>query len=70
MAGVGLLAVAMVSSFPYAKLARLIKLPPWVWLAPVVGVLIDVRLTFGLIVLSYLLSGPLLWMWQRRTATA
>lgn len=68
LVGVGLLAVAMVSSFPYAKLARLIKLPPWVWLAPVVGVLVDIRLTFCLIVLGYLLSGPLLWVRQRRTA--
>ena len=29
VAGVALLALAMVSSFPYAKLARLLKLPPW-----------------------------------------
>ncbi len=35
VAGVALLAFAMVSSFPYAKLARLLKLPPWLWLAPV-----------------------------------
>lgn len=68
VAGVGLLAFAMVSSFPYAKLARLIKLPPWVWLAPVVGALIDVRLTFLVLVLGYLVSGPLLWLRQRRTA--
>ena len=68
VAGVGLLAFAMVSSFPYAKLARLIKLPPWLWLAPVVGALIDVRLTFLLVVAGYLASGPLLWLHQRRAA--
>lgn len=67
LAGLGLLAFAMVSSFPYAKLARLIKLPPWVWLAPAVGVLIDIRVTFALVVAGYLLSGPLLWLRQRRT---
>ncbi|MBQ1025700.1 phosphatidylcholine/phosphatidylserine synthase [Micromonospora sp. C95] len=67
IAGVALLAFTMVSSFPYAKLARLVKLPPWVWLAPVVGALIDVRLTFGLIVVGYLISGPVLWLRQRRT---
>ncbi len=67
IAGVALLAFTMVSSFPYAKLARLVKLPPWVWLAPVVGALIDVRLTFGLIVVGYLISGPVLWVRQRRT---
>ncbi len=66
VAGVGLLAFAMVSSFPYAKLARLIKLPPWVWLAPVVGALIDIRLTFAVVVVGYLISGPLLWLRQRR----
>ncbi len=67
IAGVALLAFTMVSSFPYAKLARLVKLPPWLWLAPVVGALIDVRLTFGLIVVGYLISGPVLWLRQRRT---
>ncbi|WP_433533644.1 CDP-alcohol phosphatidyltransferase family protein [Micromonospora sp. CA-263727] len=67
IAGVALLAFTMVSSFPYAKLARLVRLPAWVWLAPVVGALIDVRLTFGLIVVGYLISGPVLWLRQRRT---
>ncbi|WFE23436.1 phosphatidylcholine/phosphatidylserine synthase [Solwaraspora sp. WMMD937] len=66
LAVVALLAFAMVSSFPYAKLARLIKLPPWLWVVPVVGALIDARLTFGLTVLAYLVSGPLLWLHQRR----
>jgi CDP-diacylglycerol--serine O-phosphatidyltransferase len=68
VAGVALLAFTMVSSFPYAKLARLVKLPAWVWLAPVVGALVDVRLTFALVVVGYLVSGPLLWLHQRRTA--
>ncbi|MFI7604095.1 CDP-alcohol phosphatidyltransferase family protein [Micromonospora sp. NPDC049366] len=68
LAGVALLAFAMVSSFPYAKLARLVKLPPWLWLAPVVGALVDVRLTFALIVVGYLVSGPVLWLRQRRAA--
>jgi CDP-diacylglycerol--serine O-phosphatidyltransferase len=64
--GVGLLAFAMVSSFPYAKLARLVKLPPWLWLAPVVGALLDIRITFAFVVLAYLVSGPVLWLRQRR----
>ncbi|WP_018252389.1 CDP-alcohol phosphatidyltransferase family protein [Salinispora mooreana] len=67
LGGVALLAFAMVSSFPYVKLARLVKLPPWVWLAPLVGALVDVRLTFALAVVGYLLSGPVLWLRQRRT---
>lgn len=70
LAGVAMLAFAMVSSFPYAKLARLVKLPPWMWLAPLAGAFADVRLTFALIVLSYLASGPVLWLRQRRAASA
>jgi CDP-diacylglycerol--serine O-phosphatidyltransferase len=66
LAGVALLAFAMVSSFPYAKLARLLRLPPWVWLLPIVGVLLDPRVTFALVVAGYLVSGPLLWLRERR----
>lgn len=69
LAGVTLLAFAMVSSFPYAKLARLVKLPRWMWLAPLAGAFVDVRLTFALIVLGYLASGPVLWLRQRRAAS-
>jgi CDP-diacylglycerol--serine O-phosphatidyltransferase len=68
VAGVAVLAFAMVSSFPYAKVARLVKLPPWLWLAPVVGGLLDIRVTFAAIVVAYLASGPLLWLRQRRAA--
>jgi CDP-diacylglycerol--serine O-phosphatidyltransferase len=68
LGGVAVLAFAMVSSFPYAKLARIVKLPPWVWLMPVVGALIDPRLTFVAAVLAYLASGPVVWMKERRTA--
>lgn len=68
LAGVALLAFAMVSSFPYAKVARLIKLPPWLWLLPVVGVLVDPRLTFAAIVVGYVASGPVLWLRQRHAA--
>ncbi len=65
LGGVVLLAVAMVSSFPYAKLARLLKLPPWLWLVPVVGVFADFRMTFLVAVAAYLISGPLLWLRHR-----
>ncbi|MEH1123404.1 CDP-alcohol phosphatidyltransferase family protein [Micromonospora sp. CPCC 206061] len=66
LVGVALLAFAMVSSFPYAKVARLLKLPPWLWLLPVVGVLVDPRLTFAVVVGGYLVSGPVLWLRHRR----
>lgn len=68
LAGVALLAFAMVSSFPYAKLARLLRLPPWLWAVPVLGALIDVRVTFALVVAAYLASGPVIWLRQRRAA--
>jgi CDP-diacylglycerol--serine O-phosphatidyltransferase len=70
VAGVALLGLAMVSSFPYAKLARLAKLPPWLFLLPVLGALVDFRLTFVAVVLAYLVSGPVLWLRQRRHVTA
>jgi CDP-diacylglycerol--serine O-phosphatidyltransferase len=66
LGGVTLLAFAMVSSFPYAKLARLMKLPPWLWLLPLVGAFVDPRLTFVLLVGAYLVSGPVLWVRTRR----
>jgi CDP-diacylglycerol--serine O-phosphatidyltransferase len=66
--GVALLAFAMVSSFPYATLARLLRLPPWLWLAPLAGALVDPRLTFVAAVGAYLASGPLVWFHQRRAA--
>jgi len=63
------LALAMVSSFPYAKLARIATLPPWFWLPAVVGVFVDYRVTFAVLVAAYLLSGPAVWL-RRRGATA
>jgi CDP-diacylglycerol---serine O-phosphatidyltransferase len=63
------LALAMVSSFPYAKLARIAKLPPWFWLPAVVGVFVDYRVTFAVLAAAYLLSGPAVWL-RRRAATA
>ena len=70
VAGVALIAIAMVSSFPYAKLVKVFRLPPWLLILPVFGALLNPRLTFGVVVLAYLLSGPLLWAYQRRAARA
>jgi len=63
--GVALLALAMVSSFPYAKLASLLRMPPWLLVLPAVGALIDYQLTFAGVVITYLLSGPVLWLRHR-----
>jgi len=65
VAAVAVLGLAMVSSFPYAKLARLLRLPPWVLVVPIVGAMIDYRVTFAVVVLAYLASGPLLWLRHR-----
>jgi len=65
LGGVALLAFAMVSSFPYAKLARIVKLPPWLWLLPIVGALVDAQLTFVVVVAIYLVSGPFMWLRTR-----
>jgi CDP-diacylglycerol--serine O-phosphatidyltransferase len=70
VAGVALLAIAMVTSFPYVKLARLLRLPPWLLALPVIGALVDYRLTFVVVVLAYLLSGPLLWLRYRHRVAA
>jgi len=64
---VAALAVLMVSSFPYAKLAQIAKLPPWLWLLPAVGAFVDVPGAFGILVAGYLLSGPWLWLRQRES---
>jgi CDP-diacylglycerol--serine O-phosphatidyltransferase len=65
VAGVILLAIAMVSSFPYAKLAKVAKLPPWLLVLPLVGAVANMQITFGILVLAYLFSGPILWARQR-----
>jgi CDP-diacylglycerol---serine O-phosphatidyltransferase len=65
LVGVALLAFAMVSSFPYAKLARIAKLPAWLWIVPVVTGFFNIQLTFAVLVVIYLLSGPVLWVRQR-----
>jgi CDP-diacylglycerol--serine O-phosphatidyltransferase len=65
VAAVAMFALAMVSSFPYAKLAKVIKLPPWLLVLPVIAVLVDVKLAFVVVVLGYLVSGPLLALRQR-----
>jgi CDP-diacylglycerol--serine O-phosphatidyltransferase len=69
VAGVAVYAIAMVTSFPYAKLASVLRLPLWVWVVPAIGVMISVPFTFVAVVAGYLVSGPLLWM-RRRPALA
>jgi CDP-diacylglycerol--serine O-phosphatidyltransferase len=37
-----------------------------VWVMPVVGALVDPRLTFVAAVMAYLASGPVLWLKTKR----
>jgi CDP-diacylglycerol--serine O-phosphatidyltransferase len=66
LAAVAVYALAMVTSFPYAKLVRVLRLPLWLWVFPAICVMISVPGTFTAIVGGYLLSGPLLWVFLRR----
>src|SRR5262249_53138057 len=59
-------ALAMVSSFPYAKLVRVLRLPLWVWVLPAICAMISVPGTYAAIVGGYLISGPLLWLFHHR----
>jgi CDP-diacylglycerol--serine O-phosphatidyltransferase len=63
---VAVYAIAMVSGFPYAKLSRVLRLPPWLFLLPAVCALISVQGTFLAVIIGYLLSGPVLWVVLRR----
>jgi CDP-diacylglycerol--serine O-phosphatidyltransferase len=62
---VGALGLLMVSTFPYVKLGRVLRLPAWVWLVPMAGAMMDVPRTFILAVALYLASGPILWLRER-----
>lgn len=66
----GVLALLMVSTFPYVKLGQLRRTPPWLLVVMVVAAWLDPSTTFSLVVGAYLLSGPLLWAKQRRAITA
>jgi CDP-diacylglycerol--serine O-phosphatidyltransferase len=58
---VAVVAILMVSTFAYAKLARVLRLPRWLLIVPLLGGLADWRAAFLLLVGTYLLSGPFLF---------
>jgi CDP-diacylglycerol--serine O-phosphatidyltransferase len=55
----------MVTSFPYVKLVRILRLPPWVWVLPAIATMISIPGTFIAIAGGYLASGPVLWLLRR-----
>ncbi|HEX6873408.1 MAG TPA: CDP-alcohol phosphatidyltransferase family protein [Micromonosporaceae bacterium] len=66
VAGVVVYALSMVTSFPYAKLVSVARLPLWLAVFPAICAMISVPATFTAIVSAYLISGPLLWIYQHR----
>lgn len=69
VASIGVLAILMVTTFPYAKLAQLRRLPLWLVVVPIAGALLNLTATFLVLVAVYLISGPLLWLKQRHHNT-
>lgn len=65
-AGIAVLALTMVLGFPYAKLGQLRRVPPWLWILPMVGLYLNLEVTFLALVCAYLLSGPVLWAVHHR----
>jgi CDP-diacylglycerol--serine O-phosphatidyltransferase len=62
----GVYALAMVTPFPYVKLARVLRLPLWLWVVPAICAMVSVPGTFVAVVGAYLVSGPVLWLLHRR----
>jgi hypothetical protein len=62
-------AVAMVTSFPYVKLARVLRLPLWVWVFPAICAYDQRAGHVRRRGRGYLVSGPLIWLLRNgRTA--
>jgi CDP-diacylglycerol--serine O-phosphatidyltransferase len=68
LALVVVLALLMVSVFPYPRLSELRRCPPWLWLIVLCGILINPPWAFWLLSLSYIAVGPLIWLYRRYTA--
>ena len=64
---VGLLAVLMVSAFPYFKFTQFRRIPKWVPLIVVIAAIIDLPATVLIVASAYIFSGPVLW-WRLRRA--
>ncbi len=64
---VGLLAVLMVSAFPYFKFTQFKRMPKWVPLIVIIAAFIDLSATVLIVASAYIFSGPVLW-WRLRRA--
>jgi CDP-diacylglycerol--serine O-phosphatidyltransferase len=60
-----LLAILMVSVFPYPRLSQMARYPRWIWLVSLVGLAVNLDWTLWLGALAYAASGPVIW-WRRK----
>ena len=65
---VGLLAVLMVSAFPYFKFSQVKRMPKWVPIIVIIAAIIDLPVTVLIVASAYIFSGPVLWWRLRRAA--
>ncbi len=67
---VGVLAVLMVSAFPYFKPTQLRRVPVWVVIVVLIGCAVNLGATILLVASAYMFSGPVLWVRERRQRMA
>lgn len=64
---VSLLAMLMISSIPYPKFGYTMGfIPNWCYLLILIGIIVNLARTSWVVMTGYLLSGPIIWLWQRR----
>lgn len=63
---VGVLAVLMVSAFPYFKFTHFKRMPKWVPFLILIAAVIDLPVTVLIVASVYIFSGPVLWWRLRR----
>jgi len=62
---VALLAVLMVSTLPYPKIATLRRCPAWAWAIILAGALASPRITVWAVSACYIGLGPAIWLYRR-----
>ena len=62
-----MLGLLMVSDFPYPKGTHMLSYPSWFYAILAVGAVIDVRWTTWIAATAFLLSGPIRWLFARRS---
>lgn len=70
LVAVVVLALGMVSAFPYPTVVQLLRLPAWLWLLPLVGAAVDAQTTLLALGTGYLAIGPALWLHRRAKGAA